>query len=191
MHEDANDLSVSLNNWLEEKNHSFDIFNTYLSYYKENIHKNQNKSIATTASLAQYDDLMVKYANKIDMDWQLIAAIINQESNFKFDVKSKSGALGLMQIMPKTGKSYGITDLYDPELNIKAGTEHLKWLNKYWSKKITDKNERLNFILASYNCGSGHLEDARRLAEKYGKDPNKWHNNVDQFIMKKSLKKVL
>lgn len=181
-------LTDKLNKWLANKNDNLNLFTTYLNYYKENSEHKFNNSIATNASLAQYDDLVIKYAKAINMDWQLVAAIINQESSFRFDVKSKSGAMGLMQVMPTTGKGYGITDLYDPELNIKAGTAHLKWLDNFWSKRISNKEEKLNFILASYNCGAGHVEDARRLAEKYGNDPNKWHNNVDEFIVKKSKK---
>ena len=59
-------------------------------------------------------------------------------------------------------------------------------MDKYWSPIITDSINRIPFILASYNVGPGHLLDARRLAEKYGKDPFVWHNNVDYFILNKS-----
>ncbi|RMG77486.1 MAG: lytic transglycosylase F, partial [Bacteroidetes bacterium] len=67
----------------------------------------------------------------------------------------------------------------------KAGKEYLKYLNKLWSEKIADKEERIKFILASFNTGVGHVLDARSLAEKYGKDKNKW-SDVAYFLEKKS-----
>jgi len=61
----------------------------------------------------------------------------------------------------------------------------LKWLTAYWSKKIKDKDESLKFILASYNCGAGHLEDAQRLAEKYGGNPERW-DDVSYWLLQES-----
>jgi membrane-bound lytic murein transglycosylase F len=94
-----------------------------------------------------------------------------------------------MQLLPSTGESYGVKNLYDPAQNIKAGVNYIIWLDEYWSKFIKDKNERINFILASYNIGFGHIEDARRLAEKYGANPNAWFDSVDQYLLKKSKPK--
>jgi len=63
----------------------------------------------------------------------------------------------------------------------------IKWLDKRLINiGINDRNERIKFILASYNTGLGHVLDARRLAKKYGKNPNIWDNNVDEYILKKS-----
>ena len=91
--------------------------------------------------------------------------------------------------MPSTAQQYGLKNPYLPEENIKAGTKHLAWINKYWEPIITDETERLKFTVASYNAGIGHILDARRLAEKYGKDPNIWNENVDYYIKNKSKSK--
>ncbi len=133
-----------------------------------------------------YDDLVKSYSEGINMDWKLVSSLICQESNFNPSVVSWSGARGLMQLMPATAKMHGITQLSNPEQNIKAGTRHLKFLNKLWAKEIENKDERMKFILASYNVGSGHVKDARRLAEKYGKNPDIWEDNVDVFLKQKS-----
>ena len=65
--------------------------------------------------------------------------------------------------------------------------EFIKWLDKRFEKRgISDEQEKIKFVMASYNVGLGHILDARRLAEKNGKDPDKWDNNVDEYILKKS-----
>ena len=86
-------------------------------------------------------------------------------------------------------RAHGAEDLYDPEQNIRAGVDYIRWLDKYWSRQIADKEERKKFVLASYNIGFGHIEDARRLAEKYGADPNIWFGNVDKYLLRKSKPK--
>jgi membrane-bound lytic murein transglycosylase F len=94
-----------------------------------------------------------------------------------------------MQLLPETGKAHGAENLLDPEENIRAGVNYLIWLDNFWSKHVEDRDERIKFILASYNIGFGHIEDARRLAQKYGDDPNIWFDSVDQYLLKKSKPK--
>ena len=77
-----------------------------------------------------------------------------------------------------------VHSIENPELNIQAGVAYIKYLTKFWED--IPEAERLNFVLASYNAGPGHISDARRLAIKYGKNPNVWNDNVDEFIIKKS-----
>jgi membrane-bound lytic murein transglycosylase F len=91
-----------------------------------------------------------------------------------------------MQLMPGTAKRFGAVNLDDPRQSIKAGVGYLRYLDKYWSKKITDPAERLKFVLASYNAGLTHITDARKLAQKHGKNPNVWNENVEYFLTKKS-----
>ncbi len=93
-----------------------------------------------------------------------------------------------MQLMPRTAKSLGYTRLYDPQTNIKAATEYLTWLQKRFPDDIPVE-ERLFFILASYNAGHGHVYDARTLARKLGKDPNKWFDNVEEMMLLLSKRK--
>jgi membrane-bound lytic murein transglycosylase MltF len=76
---------------------------------------------------------------------------------------------GLLQLIPKTAKEYGVTNALDPADNVQGAIRFLKWLQQYWAKRIVDENERLKFILASYNAGVGHVEDAQRMTEKYGR----------------------
>ena len=96
----------------------------------------------------------------------MLASLIYQESQFDPNAKSWVGAVGLMQVMPATAKDYNIYKLETPQINLEAGFQHLQWLDKYWRKSIPDSSERQKFVLASYNIGLGHIEDAQRLAQK-------------------------
>ena len=139
--------------------------------------------------ISEYDQFMIEGARRLGWDWRLFAALVYRESKFDPKIKSWAGAMGLMQVMPNTGKQYGITQLYDPEQNIKAGTEHLIWLTKYFQDKVPDFRQRLPFVVASYNVGLGHVIDARNLTEKYGKDKYTWFGSVDEYMKLKSKPK--
>jgi membrane-bound lytic murein transglycosylase F len=91
-----------------------------------------------------------------------------------------------MQVMPVTGENFGIDITSSPGNNIKAGTLYINWLQSIFETKITDENERMKFILASYNAGPGHVLDAMKLAEKNGMDPQKWDGNVELWLLRKS-----
>ena len=111
--------------------------------------------------------MVKKYAQDLGWDWILVKSLIYQESMFRNNRKSWSGAQGLMQLMPSTAKELGVSDLNDPEQNIRAGSLYLKRMHSYW-EQIPDSVQRIKFAMASYNCGYGHIRDAQRLAEKYG-----------------------
>jgi membrane-bound lytic murein transglycosylase F len=88
--------------------------------------------------------------------------------------------------MPSTAERFGIDSLSSPQKHIEAGVKYIQWLDGILLDKITDREERIKFVIAAYNVGLGHVLDARRLAEKYKKDPNIWTGNVDYFILHKS-----
>lgn len=137
--------------------------------------------------ISPYDDLFRKHAGNIGWDWQLIASVSYQESHFNPSVVSWAGAEGLMGIMPNTAKALGVTphELKDPDTGIRTGVECLRKFRQGFSK-ITDPQEKIKFTLASYNAGIGHVYDAQRLAQKYGKDPKVWEDNVAEYIRLKS-----
>ncbi len=139
-----------------------------------------------SGKVSEYDKVFKTESDNIGWDWRLLASLVYQESHFKADVRSWAGAFGLMQLMPSTAKRFGVDTLSTPVQNIEAGVKFIDWLDNILGDKIEDKNERIKFILASYNVGLGHILDARRLAKKYGKNPDVWENNVDFFILNKS-----
>lgn len=157
------------------------------SAYRERVESRYLTSV--TGTLSPYDGLFKFYAPKINWDWRLLASQAYQESRFKPDARSWVGATGLMQIMPATGRDFGVTRLLDPEENIRGGVKYLEWLTKYWTKHISDPGERLKFILASYNTGIGHVEDAQRLALKNGNDSKYW-SDVAYWLLQKSKREI-
>lgn len=181
-----------LNNWIIQFKASKKYARLYSKYYNNNRSKNLAQSdfhSFTGGKISDYDQLIQGISDSMDIDWRLIASIIYQESRFDPNAESWVGAQGLMQLMPTTADIYGVENIKDPTENIVAGIKHLKWLDKIFVPIITDSTERLNFVLASYNVGLGHVKDARKLAFKYGKDPDVWKNNVDYFVLNKSTKK--
>lgn len=186
----SDSLLIELNNWITEFKKTLDFRVIYERYYVyRNYYKHRRRSIFFLKSggmISKYDPFIKKYAKELDWDWRLLASIIYQESTFDPNVNSWAGAIGLMQILPETALKVGVENITDPEENIKAGTKYLKWLDNFWAKEIDDAEERIKFVLASYNLGFGHIEDARRLAEKYGVDKNIWFDNTVEFLKKKS-----
>lgn len=135
--------------------------------------------------ISVYDELIKQQAAKINWDWRLLASMIYQESNFDASSVSWSGARGLMQLMPSTGKHYGAEDLFDPVQSIRAGVNFIQFLDRQWGKTIEDEKERIKFILASYNVGLSHVIDARNLTRKYGGNPLIWDGEVEALLLRK------
>ena len=189
----APQLTSSINEWLNEfkKTKKFKIlFNKYFKnqkgYHKRSSH---NYYTLTSGEISPYDKIFKKNAPKLGWDWQLIASMVYQESHFNNKARGWGNSFGLMQFMPKTGANYGVDTNSSAHENIVAGVKYLKYLDNYWKPIISDSTERIPFVLASYNVGPGHLLDARRLAEKYGKDPFIWKDNVDYYLLNKSKSK--
>ncbi len=136
--------------------------------------------------ISRYDDLFIRHASTIGWDWRLMAAQCYQESAFDPQAVSWAGARGLMQIMPGTAAHLGLpmSAIYDPEQNIAAAARYLHELSGKFAD-VPDRLERINFILAAYNGGHGHVRDAMALARKHGQDPHRWAN-VDPYILRLS-----
>lgn len=155
--------------------------NTYTLKYK------QSDFLAHEGGkVSHFDEQIKKYSEKLGWDWRLLASLIYQESRFNPNVESWAGAFGLMQLMPQTAARFGVDTSSSPEENIRAGVGFLQWLDRQFTAKNMDEEEKVKFMLAAYNTGYGHVEDAMRLAEKHGKDPYKWEDNVDYYVLNKS-----
>lgn len=136
--------------------------------------------------ISHYDDLFKKYAAQIGWDWRLLASLAYTESNFDTTAVSWAGARGLMQLMPRTARAMGMPEGKEanPEESIKAAVKYLGITTRSFTE--VPEGERINFILASYNSGIGHVFDAMALAEKYGSNKYVWRDNVEKFVLLKS-----
>ena len=123
--------------------------------------------------LPNFRNLFIKSAGEMDLDWLLLAALGYQESHWNPKAKSSTGVRGLMMLTKDTAKSLGVEDRLNPEQSIMGGARYLiKMINKL-PDRIQDE-DRMWLALAAYNVGFGHLEDARKLTQSQGGNPDEW-----------------
>jgi len=182
-------LLKAINMWLKKTKPTVNYRVLYNKYFKNR--KSYRRRIKSdfysknSGKISRYDEIIKKHAKHLNWDWRLLSSLIYQESRFEPDAKSWAGAGGLMQIMPATAKDLGLTKLSDPNQNIAAGTAYLKKLWNNWPN-IKDTTQRIKFVMASYNCGLGHVRDAQRLAKANEEDPHIWDDHVEDFLLQLS-----
>lgn len=184
------ELLDAINGWLSivKRDGTFKvIYDRYFNSPRTSVKRKESDFSSLGGNkISIYDDLIKEKADELGWDWRLLASMIYQESTFIPNAESWAGARGLMQLMPSTGKYYGAKDLLDPSQNILAGVNFLKFLDRQWSKTISDPEERIKFMLASYNVGFSHVIDARNLTRKYTGDPTRWEGEVEKYLLLKS-----
>ncbi len=195
---DLNSQGVAkvLDRWFaDEKNNISEIYSKYyrlskLEFFESLPDGFEDIRTMTFANgqISPYDNIFKAAGEKSGIDWRLIAAIAYVESHFKADVKSWAGALGIMQVMPRTARSQGYSpdEMMNPSKCVDVAVKTLSELDAMFAKKVKDPAERENFILASYNSGPGHILDAIALAQKYGLNSEKWDDNVETAAIMKS-----
>ena len=134
-------------------------------------------------SVSPFDDEFRKHAATTGWDWQLLAAMAWKETRFDSTVTSHQGAMGIMQFMPTTAVGMGLDSASHMGDHINAAGRYLRRLDMIWLRAVPDKQQRLRFVLASYNSGPGHIIDAQRLADQLGLDPTKWEGNVERAVL--------
>jgi membrane-bound lytic murein transglycosylase F len=139
--------------------------------------------------LSSYDKLFKIESKKYNMEWHIIGAIVQQESNFTPYITGQGGAFGLMQFMPGTGKRYGVHAASSPESQIKAGMKKIVADFKLWDD-IPDYQQRIKFVFATYNAGHSPIENAQKHAVENGLNPLVWDNNVEVELRKRKGKRV-
>lgn len=186
-------LRDAADSWMEKlrAGNSPTYYVIYNKYYKNNLRFKKRKESQfyslETGTISPYDTYFKQYAHDPMFPWTLIAAQAYQESRFDPTTTSWAGAVGLMQLLPKTAEDMGITNSEDPVQSIHAGVKYLRYVHKHFWTDLPDE-EAVKFVLASYNAGVGHVKDAQRLAKELGMDPNKWDDNVELAILKLSDK---
>ena len=189
VHLSSDSLKAEIDGWINEYRKTSSYALLYNKYFKNrhtyrNIHSEHYA--LSSGKISRYDEILKAESEKIQWDWRLLASMVYQESRFNPQATSWAGAFGLMQLMPGTARNYGVSIESPPGEQVKAGVKFIQWLDDRFREIITDDDERIKFILASYNIGYGHIQDARRLAEKHGADPNIWHDSVEKWLLKKS-----
>ncbi|HTO54857.1 MAG TPA: transporter substrate-binding domain-containing protein [Myxococcota bacterium] len=127
-----------------------------------------------------------KYGDEYKLDWLMMIAQGYQESQLDPKAKSHVGAVGVMQVMPATGKELDVGDVHQTEANIHAGVKYVRFMiDEYYQDEPMTELDKTLFAFASYNCGAGRVRQLRREAGKLGLDPNVWFGNVERVAAKR------
>ncbi len=158
-----------------------------LKAFAAKVRKAQNaKAGKDWERFQQLVELFRKYGDQYRFDHLLLAAQGYQESQLDQAAHSHVGAIGIMQLMPATGKEMKVGDIGDAEPNVHAGAKYMDQLmNTYFPDAELDDENRTLFAFAAYNAGPGRVARLRKLAAEQGYDPNKWFNNVEWVVADK------
>jgi len=141
------------------------------------------KQAVSETAMKQFEqtaDIFRKYAGKYNADYLMMMAKGYQESGLNQNAKSPVGAIGVMQLMPPTGKEMNVGDITKEDSNIHAGVKYFALMvNKLYGDEPMDDLNKILFTFASYNCGPNRVKQLRAEAAKKGLDPNVWINNVE------------
>ncbi len=141
------------------------------------------KDARSEAGLARFRftvELFRKYGRSYDLDYLLMMAQGYQESQLNQDARSRVGAIGVMQLMPETGRAMDVGDIHEIEANIHAGVKYIRFMeDRYFADAPMSELNRGLFAFASYDAGPNRIEELRRIARERGLDPNVWFNNVE------------
>lgn len=137
------------------------------------------KPSAKDSLISPYDASLVGHDG---WDRFMLNALIFAESRFNPSIVSPAGAVGLMQLLPSTANrmNRGPVDLTDPKANIRVGLRYLRYLDLFWEARGIPEDQRLPFVMASYNTGPSPIERAQQKAKSKGYDPHRWFGHVDQ-----------
>jgi membrane-bound lytic murein transglycosylase MltF len=176
-------LREVVNTWIR-KHPQGDAFRNVLERrYLENVKYVKNATAdRERQKLLAILELFKKYGAQYDLDFLLMAAQGYQESTLDQNVKSPVGAIGVMQVMPATGKELNVGDITKTEANIHAGVKYMRFMiDRYYKDDPMDNLNKDLMTFASYNAGPGRIRQLRRETEKRGLNPNVWFGNVERI----------
>ena len=147
------------------------------------------KGITSREEIRKFEQtvaLFRKYGDRYDLEHLLLMAQGYQESQLNQSARSPVGAIGVMQVMPATGRDMRVGDITKIEPNIHAGVKFLRsMMDEHYANEPTDRFDKMLFTFAAYNAGPGRIGQLRRLAAQRGLDPNVWFNNVELIAAEK------
>jgi len=182
-------LLKNLNKFIKKNKKGSHLGNILFTRYYKNTKWIKNPvSKSELRKLKTMESLFKKYGKKYHFVWYMIAAQAYQESGLNQKKKSPSGAVGVMQVLPRTAadKNIGIRNVYKLENNIHAGVKYLYFLRRnFFSDKKISPLDQVFFSWAAYNAGPNKINKLRRIAKKRGFNPNRWFYNVEEIVSEK------
>jgi membrane-bound lytic murein transglycosylase MltF len=180
-------LRAAVNAWIEEIGPRSAFANILTQRYLQSTQ--YVKTAASDAERARLQALVKSfetYGRRYNVDYLLMAAQGYQESGLNQSVKSPVGAIGVMQVMPSTGKDLGVGDVTRTEPNIHAGVKYFRFMmDEFYKDEPMDDMNKALMTLASYNAGPGRLRQIRQETARRGLDPNRWFGNVERIVSEK------
>ena len=175
-------LREVVNTWLRKHGKGDGFRNTVERRYLDSVKYVKNAAAdAERQKLDAVVALFKKYGAEYDVDYLLMAAQGYQESTLDQEVKSPVGAIGVMQIMPPTGKELNVGDITEVDANIHAGVKYMRFMmDRYYKDEPMDPLNKALMTFASYNAGPGRIRQLRAETKKRGLDPNVWFGNVER-----------
>jgi membrane-bound lytic murein transglycosylase MltF len=183
--QESSELLANLNAFIAEHKKGTLLGNIFFKRYFENTKWVRNPLTgAEQKKLEQYVRLLRRYSEHYGFDWLLMAAQAYQESGLDQSARSKAGAIGLMQVRPKTAAELGFPSVKDPENNIHAGIKYMHRLREnHFSDPEIPAAVRCDFTLAAYNAGPARVARWRKLASERGLDSNRWFSHVERVAL--------
>jgi membrane-bound lytic murein transglycosylase MltF len=176
-------LMAELGGWIKRHGQKTMFGNLMLQRYLQST--KFAKSATAHAEMQRFQkvvDLFRKYGDQYQLDYLLMLAQGFQESGLDQSVKSHVGAIGVMQVMPATGKELKVGDISQLENNVHAGVKYIRFMiDQYFKDEPMDRINRGLFAFAAYNAGPGRVRQLRKEAQSRGLDPNVWFNNVERI----------
>ena len=176
-------LREVVNTWVR-KHQQGDAFRNVVErrYLKDVKYAKNAAADAERRKLAAVIELFKKYGAQYNLDYLLMAAQGYQESTLDNSVRSPVGAIGVMQVMPPTGKELKVGDITQVEPNIHAGVKYMRFMmDQYFKDEPMDDLNKGLMTFAAYNAGPGRIRQLRRETEKRGLNPNVWFGNVERI----------
>jgi membrane-bound lytic murein transglycosylase MltF len=176
-------LKAAVDTWLAKHGKGDAFRNTIERRYLQSVKYVKNAAAdAERAKFAKVIELFQKYGKQYDVDYLLMAAQGYQESTLDQNVKSPVGAIGVMQVMPPTGKELNVGDITEIENNIHAGVKYMRFMvDRYYKDEPMDNLNKALMTFASYNAGPGRIRQLRRETKERGLNPNVWFGNVERI----------
>jgi membrane-bound lytic murein transglycosylase MltF len=174
-------LLALLDDFVKDHRQGSKLGNTLLLRYLKNAKYVKNAAAERERSkMLALVDIFRKYGDQYDVDWLLMVAQGYQESRLNQSVRSRVGAIGVMQVMPSTGKELKVGDIRKLDPNINAGVKYMRWMiDRYYADEPMTPLDKVLFSFASYNAGPARIARLRTESEKRGFNPNVWFGNVE------------
>ncbi|PHN87670.1 lytic transglycosylase F [Vibrio splendidus] len=181
-------LKAQIDQYLQDSKQGTLLGNVIDNRYLESITwMNRASNALQNEEREKLEELFVAYGEKYEINWLILLAMAFQESGLDNTKISHRGAVGIMQVMPKTARDWyvDIDDVYDLESNIHAGSKYLRFIyDRYFDLPELSDIDKIHFSLAAYNAGPAKIRRMRVLAAKQGFNPNKWFNHVEVIARK-------